>query len=143
VAHRGRRNADDNLAAALAAGRTLREAAEAVGVSERTATRRAAEPGFRRRVTELRAAMVQGALGRLSDAMAEAADTLRRLLRAKRESARLGAARAIYEIGCKLRETVDLEERIAALENNNKEPAKEDLNGSPNRWANRGRKPSG
>ena len=116
MAHRGRRNADEPLAVALAAGRTIREAAEAAGVGERTATRRAAEPEFRRRVAALRGAMVQAALGRLSDGLTEAADALRKLLRAKRESVRLGAARAIHELACKLRESVDLEERIAALE---------------------------
>jgi hypothetical protein len=49
VAHRGRESADDRLALALAAG-TIREAAAAAGVGERTATRRWAEPEFRRLV---------------------------------------------------------------------------------------------
>ena len=35
---------------------------------------------------------------------------------ASSESVRLGAARAIIELGCTLRETVELTERIAALE---------------------------
>jgi hypothetical protein len=38
------------------------------------------------------------------------------LLRAKSRSVRLGAARAILELGTKLRESVELEQRIAALE---------------------------
>jgi hypothetical protein len=36
----GRRNADEALALALAGGQTLRDAAAAAGVAERTATRR-------------------------------------------------------------------------------------------------------
>ena len=75
-----------------------------------------ADPAFRRRVVELRADMVARSLGRLADGMADAADTLRALLRAEGESVRLGAARALLELGTKLRESVELEERLAALE---------------------------
>ena len=116
MAHRGRRNADEALAAALAAGQTLREAATAVGVSERTATRRWADSGFRRRVAELRAAAVERATGKMGDGMAEAADVLRKLLVANSETVRLGACRAVLELAVKLREAVDLEIRLAALE---------------------------
>jgi hypothetical protein len=116
VAHRGRRNADDALAAAVAAGQTLRDAAAAAGVGERTATRRWADPTFRSRVARLRGDMVARSLGRLADSMAEAADVLRQLLAAKGESVRLGAARSLLELGVKLRESVELEERLCALE---------------------------
>jgi hypothetical protein len=116
VAHRGRKNADEALALALAAGQTLRAAAEVAGISERTATRRRANPAFRQREAELRAGMVQRALGKLADGMAEAADRLRELLRADSESVCLGAARALLELGVKLRESVELEQRLAALE---------------------------
>jgi hypothetical protein len=94
----------------------LREAARAAGVGERTAGRRAADPGFRRRVAELRAEMVARALGRMADGMATAADTLRALLGADSENVRLGAARALLELGVKLRESVELQERLQALE---------------------------
>jgi hypothetical protein len=110
------RKSDVALAAALAAGKTVADAAAAAHVSERTAYRRLADPGFRCRVTELRAGMVERALGRTADGMASAARTLRRLLRSDSDSVRLGAARALLELGVKLRETVDLEQRLAALE---------------------------
>jgi hypothetical protein len=116
VAHRGRRNADEALAAALATGQTLRAAAAAAGVGERTATRRWADPAFRRRVSHLRGDLVARSLGRMADGMAEAADTLRELLAAASESVRLGAARALLELGVKLRESVELEERLTDLE---------------------------
>jgi hypothetical protein len=112
----GRRKRDDALAVALAAGRTLRDAAAAVGVGERTATRRWADPEFRRLVTELRAAAVERATGKLADGMARAAATLRRLLRANSEAVRLGACRATLELGIRLRENHELETRLAALE---------------------------
>lgn len=116
VAHRGRRNADENLALALASGQTLRDAAVAARVGERTATRRWADPTFRQRVADLRGEMVSRALGRMADGMAEAADVLRSLLAAEGESVRLGACRAMLELGVKLREFADVEERFAALE---------------------------
>ena len=41
------RDADDLVAAALASGRSYREAGASAGVSERTVRRRVADPGFR------------------------------------------------------------------------------------------------
>ena len=116
MAHRGRRNADEALALGLATGQTLRAAAAAAGVAERTATRRWADPAFRRRVSELRGELVAQALGGVADGMADAAATLRALLGADRESVRLGAARALLELGVKLRDSVELQERLQALE---------------------------
>jgi hypothetical protein len=104
VAHTGRQRADDLLAAAVASGQTLRDASKLAGVGERTAARRWAEPAFQRRVVALRAAMVERALGRLSDAMSEAAEQLRELLGARSEAVRLGAARSLLELGVKARQ---------------------------------------
>jgi hypothetical protein len=116
MAENGRGNRDAALLAALAAGSTVRQAAQQAGVSERTAHRRLADDTFRRRVTELRGEMVARALGKMADGMAEAADTLRQLLRAESETVRRGACRAALELTVKLRETVELEERLAAVE---------------------------
>src|SRR5262249_23194210 len=116
MADNGRRKREDALAVALAAGQTLRDAATAAGISDRTATRRWADPAFRRRVAELRAAAVERATGKMADSVAEAADALRALLAAESESVRLGACRAVLELAVKLREAVELEERVAALE---------------------------
>jgi hypothetical protein len=112
----GRRKGDAALLLALASGRTVRAAARAAGIGERTATRRLADPAFRRRVSELRAEMVERALGRAAWGMRAAADTLRQLLRAEKESVRLGAARALLELTVKLRESVELEQRLRAVE---------------------------
>ncbi len=116
MAHRGRQNADEALALAVASGQTLRDAAALAHVGERTAARRWADAAFRRRVDELRRAMLQRALGFLADGMAEAAGVLRQLLAAKSESVRLGAARSLLELTPKLWETVEVEARLAALE---------------------------
>jgi hypothetical protein len=116
VAGNGRQNADEALALALASGQTLRLAAEAAGIGERTAARRWADAEFRRRVSVLRGDLVGRALGRMADGMSAAADVLRQLLAAESESVRLGAARSLLELGVKLREAVEMEERLAAVE---------------------------
>lgn len=105
-------------ALALAAGHTLREASRASGAGERTIkTWTATLPAFTKRVSELRAEMTGRALGRLADNMASAAETLGYLSRkGKSEMVRLSAARAVLELGARLRESVELEERLAALE---------------------------
>ena len=77
MAENGRRKGDAALLLALASGQTLRNAAAAARIGERTATRRMADPTFRRRVAELRAEMVGRAVGRMADGMADAADKLR------------------------------------------------------------------
>lgn len=105
-------------ALALAAGHPLRIAARESGAGERTIkTWTATIPAFSRRVSELRAEMTSRALGRLADGMASAAETLGFLSRkGKSEMVRLSAARAVLELGQKLRESVELEARIEALE---------------------------
>jgi hypothetical protein len=52
----------------------------------------------------------------MADGMAEAADKLRALLGAQSESVQLGAARALLELGTKLRESVELAGRVDELE---------------------------
>jgi len=101
---------------ALAAGGTVEAAAKAADVSETTAYRRQREPAFRQRVAEVRDEMVSRAVARLSATSTLAADCLRELLKAQSETVRLGAARAILELGSRLREQEDLGARIAALE---------------------------
>ena len=116
MAQKGRRASDEKLLLALACGATVENAARSAGVSERTAYRRLGDPAFQGAVKKARAEMVQRALGRLSDSATAAADALRRLLHAEAESVRLGAARSILELGTKLRDAAELEERLRALE---------------------------
>ena len=111
-----RRKGDSALLTALAAGATVRDAARTAGVSEATAHRRLQDPGFRQEVAQARGKLIDCALGQLADASTAAVCTLRSLLDADGDTARLGAARAILELGNKLRESVELEARIAELE---------------------------
>jgi hypothetical protein len=60
--------------------------------------------------------MIGRAVGRLAGNMEASAYVLRLLLVDEKSTVRLGAARANLELGVKLHESVQLEERIAALE---------------------------
>src|SRR5262245_47232421 len=108
----------ESAALALAAGRTQDEAAAESGAGARTIkTWLVVQPRFARPIQELRAVMTSRALGRLVDGMVSAADTLGYLCRkGKSGMVRLSAARAVLELGTKLRESIELEERLAALE---------------------------
>lgn len=132
MTHRGRKG-EALLLAALAAGRDVREAAHHAGVSERTCYRRLTDPAFRRKVDETRQQMLDRAVGTLSYASVAAVQTMATLLKANSETVRLGAARAILEMGCKLREIEELAKRIERLEelqgNSNVIDAKPALNG--------------
>jgi hypothetical protein len=102
----------------LASGCTIEAAASASGAAVRTIKSwLAGLPGFRARFDQLRGEMTAHALGRLISSMTVASKTLAFLCRkAQSETVRLGAARAVLEMAVKMRETVELEERIAKLE---------------------------
>jgi hypothetical protein len=51
----------------------------------------------------------------MAASMDDDADPLRCLLKAESEPVRLSAARSIIELGCRLRESAELEQRISDL----------------------------
>ena len=112
-----RKKNEDALLLALACGATVEAAGRQCDLTERTVYRRLREPAFKARLQELRADMVRRSAGMLTAAAGEA---VRTLLSLQKDSAppavRLGAARAVLELGIKVRELADLEIRIAALE---------------------------
>src|SRR5215469_13413557 len=117
MADKPRKKAEDALLLALACGASVDQAARQCGLSSRTVYRRLAEADFRRRLQALRGDMVSRTAGTLTAAAGEAVRTLLELLKSTASAAvRLGAARADLEIGMKVREAADLEERLAALE---------------------------
>jgi hypothetical protein len=116
MAGRGRSDADAALAAALASGRTVVDAALAAGVSERTARRRVGDPAFGALVGRLRAEMLQRATGLLLDAAAEATAALRRNLTCGQPAGEVRAAPVILDHLLRLREHQEFEERLRALE---------------------------
>jgi hypothetical protein len=115
---RGRKKKTDlALLVALACGASPENAAQKAGLSPRTVYRRLADAHFRAQVEDVRADMVRRSSGMMAAAGMAAIKALTTLQEsATSESVRLGAARAVLELGCKLRETVDLTERQAVLE---------------------------
>ena len=102
--------------AATAAGEGIVGACRAAGIGRRTARRWLADPDFAAEVRAARAVVLEQALGRLGSAAVEAVDVLRRLLRATAPSVKLGAARALLEALTRVREHVEISERLAAME---------------------------
>ncbi len=114
---RGRRQVDDMLLMALACGATLEAAGQKAGISKATVQRRLKDPGFQGRLQEFQAEMVKRLSRTLIAAGTEAMKTLLMLLQPTVPPAvRLGASRTVLEIGIKMREVADLEERMQALE---------------------------
>jgi hypothetical protein len=112
-----RKKAEDKLLLTLACGATVENAARQCQLCKRTVYRRMEEPDFKKRLQALRTDMVQRTAGALTAAGSEAVRALLELLRgARAEAVRLGAARSVLEIGMKAREFAELEERLAALE---------------------------
>jgi hypothetical protein len=108
---------DTKLVLALACGATAEQAARQNGVHVRTVYRRHKDPAFRQEVQAVRTDMVQRAAATMTAAAQEAVKTLVLLQGASNPApVRLGAARSVLEIGIKLREAADLEQRLAALE---------------------------
>ena len=121
---RGRKSADQAIIVALAAGRTVERAAQTAGVGETTVYRRLRNPEFCQQVNKARAAFTERATAQLSAASTAAVRTLRQLLKSESDAVRLAAARSILELGTKMREANELEQRIIALEGTDNEAAK-------------------
>jgi hypothetical protein len=108
--------ADAALIVHLASGVSPAGAAKLAGVSEATCYRRLADPAFRQRVEAARSSFWERALGILSKGAAESATVLRRLLRSDDGRLKLQAAKVLLDQGIKVRDQVDIEQRLAALE---------------------------
>jgi hypothetical protein len=115
---KGRSNpgAQEIAAAALAAGATAKDAAASAGVHERTVRKWQATPEFRERVQALRDEVVGQALNRLGSGMSAAADALRNLVDHSDPHVKYKAARAVIELAVKLKEQLELEQRVEELE---------------------------
>jgi hypothetical protein len=112
-----RTKAEDDLLLALACGSTVEAAAGKAEMSIRTAYRRLEDPEFSLSVRSMRQQILQRTCGMFTAASGEAVKTLLQLLNANQPSAaRLGASKAILEIGCKFRDHEEFEERLRRLE---------------------------
>jgi hypothetical protein len=117
MAQRGKTILDERLLMALACGATVDAAAQAAGLHKRTVYRCLEDPAFVQRLQQARHDMVQRTNGMLTAAAGESVKALLALVKERTQPAvRLGAARAVLEIGMRLRQQAELEQRIAALE---------------------------
>jgi hypothetical protein len=117
AAQQGRKRADEALVMALVCGATVENAAHTAGVSVRTAYRRLRNPEFRQRLQQAQGDMVQRTAAALTAGAMGAVKALLELVQPSHQGAvRLGAARAMLDLGLKLREAADLGARVAALE---------------------------
>src|SRR5262249_59625913 len=94
------------LAVALANGETAVQAAERVGVSDRTVRRKLARPKFRQLVNRLRDQMFAHSLGAMARSQNQAVETFVKLPSDEDPNVRLRAARAIVGLGLRVRDSV-------------------------------------
>ena len=105
------------LAASVAAGSSIRDAAQAAGCSESSAYNISRSPEFREMVATIRTESIAAAVGVLSQAASKAAQTLVDLLSDEQEPKdRLAAARLILTNLAPIQELGELRERIAKIE---------------------------
>jgi hypothetical protein len=102
----------------LAIGATLENAARKAGISVRTAYRYLADPDFQARVEQLRWENLVRTAGMLSGAALGSVKTLVDLAQdvSVPASVRRGAARDVLEMAVKYRESIEIEPRLAAIE---------------------------
>jgi hypothetical protein len=117
MAQNGKHADDPKIMLALTCGASVEGAARQAGVSERTVRRRLKDPRFMRKLNKLRAEMHLRLADQLTAASTEAVRTLVLLMKdGNSGTVRLGAARAVVELGTKVRETADLAIRLTELE---------------------------
>jgi hypothetical protein len=116
VSRANKRMADEKLIAELAAGKSIREAAEAAGIAERTAHRRLADAGFKVRIMEARASAVASATAQLLSGMGKASSVLNLLLASSDPNIQHRAAVKLIELSVKLNTITEMERRLEQLE---------------------------
>jgi hypothetical protein len=109
-------NKQEIVAVQLASGLTVKAAAKAGRVSMRTVFNWQKDPAFLAHVAALRTDMRERATGRTARGMSKAAARLVKLLDSDKEVVQLQAAKALLELGVKLRDALELEQRIKAME---------------------------
>jgi hypothetical protein len=109
----------ERVALLIAAGRSIKAAALETKCGERTVHGWLEDDRYRSLVAELRHRMLDEAVGALAEATNQAVSTLKKLLDDEHPNVRLRAAMGILDAVVRLREHVELERRITALEAQN------------------------
>jgi hypothetical protein len=107
----------DQFLAAVLSHKSIEAAAKSVGIAASTGRRWLQQPAVIQRLREARRDAWSRALAQLQEAGPEAVEALRRTLReAEGESVIVSAAKSILELGLRVVELGDIEERINRLE---------------------------
>jgi hypothetical protein len=112
------RRKEEELIAALLSQPTIAKAAKQAGISEATALRWMQEPDFCRQYREARRKVVETAVAALQQSLMVATATFVEIAgdKTKPASARIAAARSMYEFSLRAIELTDHEERLLAIE---------------------------
>ncbi|MDB5309096.1 MAG: hypothetical protein JWO38_3298, partial [Gemmataceae bacterium] len=108
--------ADEVLIRSLARGDTIPDAARVAQVSERTVFRRLANPTFRDRLSATQAAALSPPYGMLTTGLTDACFQLTQLVRHPNPHVGFKAAKAVVDLTLKMRDQVEVEDRVTALE---------------------------
>jgi hypothetical protein len=103
-------------AVAVATGASYEAAGQTCGVSPRTVRSWMTMSHFRQRVQDLRSEMSAEALGQFMSNLGAAVKTLLELCKDGQQMVRLAAARSIVDYSLRLRESLELVERVSRLE---------------------------
>jgi len=106
---------DEIIVAALAAGRSYREAGDKAGVDKRTVARRMAQSDFAERVRHRRSEFVAATDGRLAREGPNAADTIAASLDDPDPRVRLSAARLLLSLGIRSSTQNELERELTEI----------------------------
>lgn len=111
------------LALRVAAGLSIKAAADVAKCSTQTAYNLSSSPEFRYRVCEIRSEVTTEAVGKLANAASQAVDTLVELMDVANEpSIRLNASKAILAALPGLSEFGELRRRVDEIENGSTKP---------------------
>lgn len=112
------RQLDPELVARVAAGERVEDVATDRGISRSAAYRALEREEVRQEIRAIRTAMVEAAADRLASEMTGAADALAAIAvdEDAPASARVSAAKAVIELGTRLRQELDVERRLEQLE---------------------------
>lgn len=106
----------DALKVRVASGESVRDAAAAIGISERQAYRISGTAEFKASVNAVRTEIAERAVASLLSVVEVAIQTLRECCDADRESDRIAAAKAVLANMLPLTENVELRRRVDDLE---------------------------
>ncbi|QVL34215.1 transposase family protein [Telmatocola sphagniphila] len=113
---RHRREIDDLLALKLGTGSTIKAAAEAAGVSEKTVYRRLKRIHFKQQILGVRHRLLSESTGLLAAQLNKAVLKLSDLVDSQTETVALAACRALFDASTKMTEMIDFAIRLEILE---------------------------